>query len=126
VAHAEKGYQIALQMEQLNVIVGAYQNLGLCWLTLDDEQGCDHLEKCLAISLATKQYWSAAALYPNLVMHYVDNYQLERAEQLINEGVRFMADFDMDSSARILEAWQVMVHLHRGRWAECQDAAGAL
>jgi ATP/maltotriose-dependent transcriptional regulator MalT len=126
VEYAEKSYQMALATEQIHVIAGAYQIMGLCWLPLDHRQGCDHLEKCLALALDNKQYWTAAALYPNLIMTYIDVYKLDRAEQLLSTALPYTVEHDMDAATEIVQAWQAMLHLYQGQWPECQATAETL
>jgi DNA-binding CsgD family transcriptional regulator/tetratricopeptide (TPR) repeat protein len=126
VAYAERSYQMALEMEQIQAIAGAYQVMGLCWLPLDHQHGCEHLEKCLALSLEHKQYWTAAALYPNLIMTYIDIYKLDRAEQLLNVALPYTIDHDMDAATHLLQAWQTMLHLFQGRWRDSMDTVERL
>ena len=123
---AEKSYQMALKTEQIHAITSAYQIMGLCWLPLDHQRGCDHLEKCLALSLEHQQYWAVAALYPNLIMTYIDVYQLDRAEQLLSVALLYTIDRDMDAATYFLQAWQAMLQLYRGDWTACQATAETL
>ncbi len=119
VAYAEKSYQMALGTEQVHIITSAYQVMGLCWLPLDHETGCSHLEKCLMLCVDNNQHWAAAAVYPNLIMTYVDVFRLDRAQQLLNSALPYTAERDMDASTQMLQAWQAMIYLYRGRWDEC-------
>ncbi|MFO7681777.1 MAG: LuxR C-terminal-related transcriptional regulator [Chloroflexota bacterium] len=126
VSYAEKSYQMALDTEQIHVIASAYQIMGLCWLPLDHQKGRAYLEDCLKLSLDHKQYWSAAALYPNLFMTCIDVYQLAQAEQLLSAALPYTTERDMDAATRTVEAWQAMLYLFQGRWSECRAVADAL
>ncbi len=121
--HALKGYQMALDTEQVHVIISAQQIVGLCWLPLDHQRGCEHLEASLALSLENQQYWAAAALYPNLIMSYVDVFQLSRAEELLESALPYAIDHDMDGVILYLQAWQAMLQLFQGHWLESRATA---
>ncbi len=126
VSYAEKSYQMALETEQNHIIVSTYQIMGLCWLPLDHQRGCDHLEKCLTLALDNKQYWTAAGLYPNLIMTYVDVYKLHRANQLLQVALPYTIDHDMDAGTHFLQAWQAMLLLYQGQWRESMAIADTL
>lgn len=126
VAYAEKSQQVAQWTEEMPVIIAAYHMLALCWLPLDHQRGCSFLEKTLQLALEHNDFWTAGAAYPNLTMTYVDVYKLERAEQLATEGIAFTTEHDMDIARQVLEGWQAMIALLRGRWAEARTVAANL
>jgi DNA-binding CsgD family transcriptional regulator len=130
VAIAEKSHAMAQWTEQgtgqKHVIISSYQMLGLCWLALDHRRGCDYLEQSLALALEQKDYWSAAAVYSNLSMIYVESYCLERAEALLAAGIAFTSEHDMDLALDVLWGWQAMLHLQRGRWPAARTIASTL
>ncbi len=126
VAYAEKSYQMALNMEQERVIVAAYQVMGLCWLPLDHQKGCEHLEKCLTMALDINDVWTSAAVYPNLILTYIDVYQLDRAADLLQDGLLYATENDLDVLTTMLQPWQAMLHLFQGRWDDGVATVDAL
>jgi DNA-binding CsgD family transcriptional regulator len=125
-ASATTCYQMAVEQESLGAIVGARQVLGLCLLPLDHAQGRQHLEHALTLALEHRQFWMAAAIYPNLIMTYIDVFDLARAEALLTEALPFAARHDMDSVTHLLRAWLAMLRLYQGRWPEAHALAGEL
>ncbi|VAW31831.1 transcriptional regulatory [hydrothermal vent metagenome] len=126
VSYAEKGYQMALSMEQERVITTAYQVMGLCWLPLDHQEGCEHLEKCLIMALDINQVWTVVPVYINLTLTYIDVYQLEKAARLLHDGLLYAAENDVDVLTIMLQPWQAMHHLFQGRWKEGVATVNAL
>ena len=126
VGYAEKSLQMALALEEVRVITGVSQILGLCWLPLDHQRGCDQLEECLQVAFDHNLYWIIVSLYANLTMIYVDVYKLDRAQELLSTALPFATEHDMDAANYNLQAWRAMLYLYQGRWAECREACQSL
>jgi len=126
VSYAEKCHEIAQWTEKIHVIIGSYQMLGLCWLPLNHQKGCEYLEKGRLMALEHDDFWTAGALYPNMTMTYTDVYNLSRAEELAAAGIAFAEEHDMDISRQVLAGWQGMVYLYQGRWPEAAATAASL
>ena len=118
IAFAEKGYRLAQRLEDIFAIMSTLDTLGLCWLPTDHARGRGYMEQTLALTLQHDGFWRAGSVYPNLSMTYVDIYQLDRAEQLIEEGLRFTVEHDSDLANSTLHAWKGMLKLYRGEWHE--------
>ncbi|WP_420629971.1 ATP-binding protein [Candidatus Leptofilum sp.] len=126
VAFAEKGYLLAQQLEDIYTIMSTLDTLGLCWLPTDHARGREYMEQTLALTLKHGGFWRAGSVYPNLSMTYVDVYYLNRAEKLIEEGLRFTSEHDNDLAHSILRAWQGMLRLYQGKWEEAQNIVSEL
>lgn len=120
---AAKSYQLALNIEEMYLILGSYRMLGLCRLAEDYQQGIDHLEKCLAAALQHDEFWIGGIVYPDLIMVYVDSYRFDRAEELIAEGIAFAAEHDMELAKDTILAWQAMVYFYQGQWQKAEEIA---
>ncbi len=116
VAFAEKGCVFAQQLEDINTMMSTLDTLGLCWLPVDHARGRAYMEQTLALTLKHDGFWHAASVYSNLSMIYIDIYHLDRAEQLIEDGLHFSSEHDNDVTHSLLYAWKGMLKLYLGEW----------
>lgn len=120
VARAQRCLAVASRLESSALHIEAYHALGICSLPLDHRQGRDYLEQSLALLLEEKAYWAAGSVFADLLMTCVDVYRLQRAEELIAGGLQITTDYDHDLSRLVIEAWQAMLLVYRGRWNEAE------
>lgn len=120
VARAGRSLRVASQLEDTSLHIEAYHALGICTLPLNHPQGCHYLERSLSLVLEEKAYWAAGSVFSDLLMTYVDVYRLERAEELIAGGLQITAEHDLDLSRMVIQAWQAMHLIYRGRWREAE------
>jgi DNA-binding CsgD family transcriptional regulator len=123
VARAQRCLELAAQLESTSLHIAAYHALGICSLPLNHDRGCEYLEKSLALLLEENAYWAAGSVYADLAMTYIDVYKLERAAELIEAGLRTTTEYDLDLSKLVLQAWQSILLIYRGRWDEAEAIA---
>ena len=116
VEYAQKGYQLALDLNDIFTIMSTLDTLGLCWLPINHERGREYLQQTLALTLEHNGYWRAGSIYPNLSMTLVDIYQLDQAEHIIDDGLKFTYEHDNDLAYSTLQAWKGMLNLYQGEW----------
>jgi len=121
--YAKKSYHLASQEHEIHAVLSASQILGLCLLPVQHQAGIEQLERSLAQALEHEIVFMAATLYPNLVMTYIDIYQLERAENLLEQALPYVQQHDIDPITHYLLAWRAMLRLHQGRWDESMSIA---
>jgi DNA-binding CsgD family transcriptional regulator/tetratricopeptide (TPR) repeat protein len=125
-ARAHSCLQVAARLENASLHIEAYHALGICSLPLNHPQGCDYLEKSLALVLEEKAYWAAGSVHADLIMTYVDVYRLVRAEELITAGLHITAEHDLDLSRLVIQAWQAILLVYRSRWREAEAITGEI
>ncbi len=126
VDYAQKGYALAEALGDIYTIMSTLDTLGLCWLPIDHQRGRQYMEQTLALTLEHKGYWRAGSVYPNLSITYVDIYQLDQAERLIEAGLRFTGEHDNDLAHAVLLAWKGMLKMYTGEWLEADQIAAEL
>lgn len=126
VQFAEKAAQIAENQKDLPTQISAMSILGLCWIYIDHEKGCIILEQTIALTPQAKSYWQAGAIYANLSMHYVDSYQLKKAQDRIEIGLRLSDEHDNEVAELLLKSWQGMLNLYLGDWQSCKQIVNEL
>ncbi|MBK8902912.1 MAG: AAA family ATPase [Anaerolineaceae bacterium] len=125
-AYAEEGYQMALRQEQIEVILDAYQVVGLCMMPFDHAKGLQHLEKCLGQALENKQFRVAGTNYSNLIMHGLDTFRTRWVEELLATAQPYLIAHDLDFNLSMTRAWESILRLYQGRWAESEALAEAV
>ena len=126
VAFAEKGYQMAIELENIDGILQAYQVVGLCTMPLDHNQGLYHLQQCLELALANNHFRMAGTIYSNLIMHQLDMLETGRVAPLVQKAKAFMIDHDLDFSLNMTQAWEAMLCFYQGGWSECEALSEAV
>lgn len=121
VTFAEKGYQMAFELENIDGILQAYQVVGLCTMPLDHAQGVYHLEQCLQMALDNNHFRIAGTLYANLVMHKLDIYQTYQVGSLALKAEAYLIEHDLDFNLNMTRAWEAMLHLYQGDWSKCES-----
>lgn len=118
VAFAQKGYRMALELENIDGILQAYQVVGLCTMPHDHDQGLYHLEQCLQLALANNHFRVAGTLYSNLIMHQLDTLQTSKVEKLVETAKAYIVEHDLDFNLNMTRAWEAMLRFYQGRWSE--------
>ncbi|WP_420641881.1 ATP-binding protein [Candidatus Leptofilum sp.] len=120
VTFAEKGHQMAVELENIEGILQAYQVVGLCTMPLDHAQGLYHLQQCLELALANNHFRMAGTIYSNLIMHQLDTLQTSKVEQWVQTAKPYLVEHDLDFNLNMTRAWEAMLRFYQGRWAECE------
>ena len=123
---AEQSVLLAQQLSDRYIHLSAAEMLGRCWLPVDHARGCALLEQTLDAALEHGGYWRASSLYPNLIIAYLDVYQLRRAEDLITVGTLFTTEHDMTSAHLAIQSCAGTLDLLAGRWAAAADRIESL
>lgn len=120
---AERAITLAEQAGDSQILVMAYDTLGMSTMFLDYARGCRYLERAADLARQAGLDAAVARAYGDLGAVSVALFQLDRAEQYLAEGLTYTADRDLDRSRVYMLAWYAWAHLARGRWAEAADNA---
>ncbi|MCB8960653.1 MAG: AAA family ATPase [Ardenticatenales bacterium] len=123
IRYADKGHEIAQQLDRVEDQLQAYQIFGLCTMPLDHTEGLAHLRRCLEMSLEHRQYRMAGTLYANLIMHGLDVYDTAGVDRLVTEARAYLQEHDLDFNLNMVTAWEAMLRLYQGRWVDCEAKA---
>jgi predicted ATPase len=122
-AYAEKGHQMALRQEQIEVILDAYQVVGLCMMPFDHARGLYHLQQCLEKAIENKQFRIAGTNYSNLIMHGLDTLQTKWVEDILPVAKAYMIAHDLDINLRMAQAWEAILRFYQAFWVESESLA---
>jgi DNA-binding CsgD family transcriptional regulator len=123
IALARRAIALAEQAGDTQILVMAYDTLGMSSMFLDYPRGCESLEYARDLAGSAGLDAAVARAYGDLGAVSVALLQLERAEHYLTEGLTFTADRDLDRSRLYMLAWLSAAQLLRGRWLEAASSA---
>lgn len=102
------------------VEVHALNTIGTARMFMGDEQGIVDLERSLELSLASNLHEDAARAFTNLSEYAVDMRNLDLAEDVVERGIAFDTEHDLDSWTFYLLGRKAQLRLEQGRLAEAE------
>lgn len=119
----EKALALAEELQATEIIVHALTNIGTAELMAGDQSGKAKVERSLAIARAHEMHDHAARCYANLISMAIINREYQAAERMLNEGLAFTVERDMDSYSVYLRGWRARWLFEQGRWQEAATEA---
>ncbi|MEJ2410625.1 MAG: AAA family ATPase [Novosphingobium sp.] len=103
------------------VEVHALNNIGTARLFLGDAGGIADLELSLQIALRHNLHEEAARVYTNLSEYAIDMRRLDLAEDVLERGIAFDTEHDLDSWTYYLLGRKAQLRLEQARLREVED-----
>jgi DNA-binding NarL/FixJ family response regulator len=119
----QRAIALAKQFGARETLCHALNNVGSALLFGGDEAGKAYMEESLALSLAHGFHEQAARAYTNYAEYAVITKQFDLAERLLNEGIPFDTEHDLESWTYYLIGRQAQLRLEQGRLQEARIIA---
>jgi DNA-binding CsgD family transcriptional regulator/tetratricopeptide (TPR) repeat protein len=119
----ERAIALAESLGDAETLVHALTNVGTALLTAQDEQGRAHLERSLQLALEGGWEEHVARAYTNLACCAVMTRDYTLAERFLQEGLAYCAEYDLDSWATYMGAWQARASFEQGSWDDAAQEA---
>ncbi|WP_160753950.1 ATP-binding protein [Qipengyuania algicida] len=103
------------------VEVHALNNIGTARMFLGDADGIADLERSLEIAFRHNLHEDAARVFTNLSEYAVDMRRLDLAEDVLERGISFDTDHDLDSWTFYLLGRKAQLRLEQGRLREVEE-----
>ena len=126
IAWGKKARSSAEWFQDAEILAMNYIGLGSALMLAGDEAGRDYLQRSIAIATEAGLDLVAALATTNLAASAAETYQFKLADRFLSEGIAFCRERELDYFQARLLAWQAMVHLCQGRWAEAETVAAAI
>ena len=107
--------------ERPEVEVHALNNIGTARLFMGDAAGIAELQRSLDMALENHLHEDAARVFTNLSEYAVDMRRLELAESILDRGIAFDTEHDLDSWTFYLLGRQAQLRLEQGRLQEAEE-----
>jgi len=116
----ERAIELAESLADNETLAHALNNVGAALLDVQDERGCAYLERSLQIALAGGWEEHISRAYTNLACCAVNDHNYLLAEPLLQKGLAYCSEHDLDSCGIYLRGWLARALFEQGRW---DDAA---
>lgn len=122
-ALAHKAVALVEQVGNPLVLAMAYDTMGLAWIYLDYERGCEVLHRCLEIATGAGLDARVATVYSNLGSASCRLYRFSQAESYLAQGIAYTTERDLDLMRLYMLAWRALTLLYLGHWHEAENVA---
>ena len=119
---AERSVEIARGMEDPHVLAYALNTLGCCFAS-DDPRAEELIDESLQLALAHDLADDGARAYNNLTYLLVSSQRFDDALSVMDDGLRYATDHDLNGSYLCLAAGYGTILLDQGRWDEAESVA---
>ncbi|MEL7446429.1 MAG: AAA family ATPase [Pseudomonadota bacterium] len=107
----------------VDVRVHALNNIGTAKLFLGREDGISDMRESLEIALKHNMHEDAARVYTNFSEYAVDLRKLQLAEEILEEGIAFDIEHDLDSWTFYLRGRLAQLRIEQGKLTEARAIA---
>lgn len=115
--------ELAGALHDDEVLCHALNNVGTADQMAGRDDGRHKLKESLRIALKHDFEEHAARAYTNLASRAVSCREYPEAMQILDEGITYCADHDLDSWRLYMIGWRARAHLDLGDWAAAADDA---
>lgn len=122
----KRAIALATRFDDKVTLAAAELVVGAAMLVTGDDHGLPHFNRCLALARAGGMDDLLGLAYLNLGSSYGEQYQFDKAETLLHEGIAIAEECDLDHSNNYMSAWLALTLLYKGRWGEAGDHATAV
>jgi ATP/maltotriose-dependent transcriptional regulator MalT len=119
----QKALDLAEGIQEDEIFVHALTNIGTAQRNLGDKSGREKLEMALAIARRQEMHDHIARYYANLASQSVQSREYQLAKRLLDEGLTYTIDRDMDSYSTYLRGWLARWLFEQGQWGEALKEA---
>jgi DNA-binding CsgD family transcriptional regulator len=121
-----KAIALARKFDDVETVAAGHMIVGASMLLADDARGGAELERSRAIAQPAGLDSLVAFGLLNRGSALGEMFHLAAADRSLAEGIAYAAERDLDSAHHYMLAWQALLRLYQGRWAEAGDIAGGV
>ena len=119
----DRAVALARTFGDLDTEVHALNNVGTALMIAGYERGATILQESLDTALAHDLQEHVARAYTNLGATHVKHRRYAVGEEVLQEGIAFCADRDLESWTSYMRGTLAILFLETGRWAEARSLA---
>jgi DNA-binding CsgD family transcriptional regulator len=111
---SDRARRLAEDLGETEIVVHAQNNAGTAELLVGRLDGAELLERSLAAALEGGLEEHAARALRNLGASFTELHLLDRAAEVLDRGIDYCRDHDLDSWRLYMTGWRSRMHLDRG------------
>ena len=119
----ERALALEEQYPDIEVRIHALNNVGTALVFRDKPEGIELLETSLALALDVGHHEHAARVYTNLAEYAVEFKNFELAARIINDGIAFDTQHDLDAWTHYLVGRLAQLRMEQGRLRDAETIA---
>jgi tetratricopeptide (TPR) repeat protein len=123
---SNRAIKLAERLGDDEVLIHAYNTLGMSRLNACDKQGQEQVEQSLQLALEHGFEEHVGRAYANLSSYFVRFRDYANAQRYIEPGIAYCADHDLDLYRHQLIAWRALTSLEQGNWAPASEDASTV
>lgn len=121
IAWAERALEHVRSSPMPEVEVHALNNIGTARMFMGDDEGIKNLQNSLALALEHNLHEDAARVFTNLSEYAVDMRRLDLAEEIVEQGLAFDTEHDLDSWTFYLLGRKAQLRLEQGQLSQAEE-----
>ena len=121
ISYGEKALELAENLQSVEVISHALNNIGTAEWATGDQQGIVKLIKSLQLAEEHQLEEHVARAYTNITSLAVRNHQYEIALQYFDAGLAYCERQSLDSWNIYMRGWLARCYFEQGQWQDAQD-----
>lgn len=121
IAWGERALEHARSDKAPEVEAHALNNIGTAQMFMGDEAGIENLKASLALALKNNMHEDAARVFTNLSEYAVDMRRLDLAEEIVEQGLAFDTEHDLDSWTFYLLGRKAQLRLEQGQLSRAEE-----
>jgi DNA-binding CsgD family transcriptional regulator len=121
-----KAIALAERFGETSTLVHALTNVGAAYFQLEDDRGRQDLERSVALARHHGFHDHVSRAYAALGSASCEQYRFAYADRVLDEGIGFCAEHDLDFMGSYLAAWRAISRMYQGQWEEAAAQAGSV
>ncbi len=121
-----KAIALARKLDDAETMAAGHMIVGTAMLLVDDARGRAEIERGQGIAQPAGLDALVALGFSNMGSALGEMFHLAAADRYLAEGIAYAAARDLDHAHHYMLAWQALLRLYQGRWAEAGEIAGGI
>lgn len=126
IAWGQKAIALASSLGDSATCAAAQMVVGSAILVAGYDDGRPYLDRALAFARKEGLDSLAGTVYLNIGSSYGEQYRFAEASAVLEEGLAFAAERDLDHAGHYMTAWLALTRVHQGQWDRATEVLTGL
>ena len=121
-----RALELGRALDDAGIVAHALNTIGTIRFLAGDADGRRLLEQSMELARSERLEYDVARAYAHLAWAACRQRSFALADRVLDDGLAFAAERDLDLTRFYLVAWRARSQLDRGRWTEAADSAAVV